>query len=54
MEKIDSIDMMIMEIEELKVKGEMSKAIEILENNIIKYNNDYRFFEELADIYLFQ
>jgi len=54
MQKFDSIDQMIMDIEALKEKGEMQKAISILESNIIEYNDDYRFFEELADIYLWE
>ena len=54
MEKFDSIDQMIMEIEELKMKDQNEKAIEILEKNIMNYNDDYRFFEELGDIYLAQ
>lgn len=52
MKKFDSIDQIILEVETLKFKWEISKAITILENNIINYNDDYRFFEELGDIYL--
>ncbi|MDQ7009133.1 MAG: hypothetical protein Q9M94_02480 [Candidatus Gracilibacteria bacterium] len=52
MQKFDSIDQIILEIETLKFKGEIAKAISILENNIMEYNDDYRFFEELGDIYL--
>ena len=52
MEIYDTIDQMIIEIEMLKEKGEIKKAISLLESNIINYNDDYRFFEELGDIYL--
>ena len=52
MQKFDSIEQIILEIETLKFKWEISKAISILENHIIEYNDDYRFFEELGDIYL--
>jgi len=52
MQKFDSIEQIILEIETLKFRWEISKAISILENHIIEYNDDYRFFEELGDIYL--
>ncbi len=52
MQKFDSIGQIILEVETLKFKWEISKAISILENHIMEYNDDYRFFEELADIYL--
>lgn len=54
MTKFDSIEQMIIEIEILKEKWESEKAISLLEKNIINYNDDYRFFEELWDIYLAQ
>ena len=52
MQKFDTIDQIILEIEELKMKWENFKAISILEGHIMEYNDDYRFFEELGDIYL--
>lgn len=52
MQKFDSIEQIILEVETLKFKWEISKAISILENHIMEYNDDYRFFEELGDIYL--
>ena len=52
MQKFDSIENLIMDIEMMKEKGEVQKAISTLESNIMEYNDDYRFFEELADIYL--
>lgn len=52
MKKFDSIDQIILEVETLKFKWEIAEAISLLENHIIEYNDDYRFFEELWDIYL--
>jgi len=52
MQEFDTITQLIMDIELMKEKGEIQKAISTLEDNIMRYNDDYRFFEELADIYL--
>ncbi len=52
MQKFNTIDQIILEIEDLKMKWEIYKAISILEGHIMEYNDDYRFFEELGDIYL--
>jgi tetratricopeptide (TPR) repeat protein len=38
----------------LKLEQKFSKAIEIIEKNLINYNWDYRLYEELADIYLYK
>lgn len=51
MNKITDI---VMEVEKLKANQNFSQAIEILEKSIITYNDDYRLYEELSDIYLFQ
>lgn len=51
MNKITDI---VMEVEKLKANQKFSQAIEILEKSIITYNDDYRLYEELSDIYLFQ
>ncbi len=45
---------LILEIENLKANQKFSKAIELLEQNIIIHNSDYRLYEELADIYLYK
>jgi len=50
--EFDYIDQIILEVETLKAKWEREKALAIVQENIIKYNDDYRFYEELADIYL--
>lgn len=52
--KIDATKQIIIEVENLKANNEYEKAIWILEENIIKYSDDYRLFEELADIYIYQ
>jgi len=51
---MDNIKNIVLEVEKLKEKQNFSKAIKLLEENIIKYNSDYRLYEELADIYLFK
>ena len=50
MNKIKDI---ILEIENLKTDQKYKQCTKILENAIIKYNWDYRLYEELADIYLY-
>ena len=51
---MDKIKNIIIEIEKLKTEQKFSKAIELIEKNIILYNWDYRLYEELADIYLYK
>lgn len=51
---MDKIKEIILYIEELKNEQKFNDAIKLLENSLIKYNQDYRLYEELADIYLFQ
>jgi hypothetical protein len=50
---MDKIKTLIIEIEKLKQEKRFEDAIEILEKSISKYSNDYRLYEELADIYLY-
>lgn len=50
---MDKIKEIIINVEALKEKQEYDKAIKILEENIVKYNTDYRLYEELADIHLY-
>jgi hypothetical protein len=49
----DILRPIIIEIENLKQKNEHKKAIELIKKTIIKYNDDYRLYEELADAYLY-
>lgn len=51
---MDKIKEMIINIESLKNEQRFNEAIKILENALIKYHNDYRLYEELADIYLYK
>ncbi len=50
---MDKIKDIILSIEELKDRWEYKQAIKMLEKYIAIYNNDYRLYEELADIYLY-
>jgi len=51
---MDKIKELIINIENLKNDQRFNDAIKILEDALIKYNNDYRLYEELADIYLYK
>lgn len=51
---MDKIKELILKIEVLKAEQKFNTAIKIVENAIILYNWDYRLYEELADIYLYQ
>lgn len=51
---MDKIKELILMIESLKNEQRFNEAIKILEASLIKYNGDYRLYEELADIYLYQ
>ncbi len=51
---MDKIKDIILKVEALKNEEKFNDAIKILENALIKYNQDYRLYEELADIYLFK
>lgn len=48
------VENLIKEVESLKVNEEFKKAMELLENNLSTYNDDYRLYEEIADIYLYE
>ena len=51
---MDKIKELILDIEKLKLEQKFTKAIEILEKNLVNYSWDYRLYEELADIYLYK
>lgn len=51
---MDNIQNIINIVEGLKRDREFDKAIKEIENNLSRYNEDYRLYEELADIYLYQ
>lgn len=50
---MDKIREIILEIEKLKQWQKYKDAISLIEKSLVKYNFDYRLYEELADIYLF-
>ena len=51
---MDQIKDLIIQIESLKIDQNFSEAIKMLEQALVKYNWDYRLYEELADIYLYK
>jgi hypothetical protein len=51
---MDKIKELILHIESLKNDQRFNDAIKILEDSLIKYNGDYRLYEELSDIYLYK
>ena len=50
---MDQIRNVILQVEELKNKKHFQSALEIVEKALTQYSDDYRLYEELADIYLF-
>lgn len=50
---MDKIKSIIIEIEKLKAFWKYKEAEKIVENALINYNDDYRLFEEIADINLY-
>ncbi len=51
---MDILKSIIQQVENLKSQQNFDQAIKILEESIPKYNDDYRLYEEIADIYLYQ
>ena len=51
---MDTIKDLIIKVESLKSNQNFNEATKLLEKNIVKYNSDYRLYEELADIYLYK
>jgi len=50
---MDKIKEIIIQIEKLKTQQKFEECTKIIQKNLIKYNWDYRLYEELADIYLY-
>lgn len=50
---MDKIKEIVIQVEKLKLSQNFEKAIELLQESIAKYSSDYRLYEELADIYLY-
>ncbi len=51
---MDGIQNIIVRIEELKQLKKFDDAVAIIQTSISKYSEDYRLYEELADIYLYR
>lgn len=50
---LDEIRNLLLQVEELKVQKKFQESIDILQKAMIRYGDDYRLYEELADIYLY-
>ena len=50
---MDEVRSIVIEIENLKQAKKFEAAIALLENGLLKYSDDYRLYEELADIHLY-
>jgi hypothetical protein len=51
---MDLVRSLIKEIESLKAEKKFDEALKVLEDSVQKYNDDYRLYEEIADIYLYE
>jgi len=51
---MDKIKEVIIQIEQLKSEQKFETCVDILEDAILKYGEDYRLYEELADVYLYR
>lgn len=51
---MDTLRKLIQEVEDLKAKKNFNKAIELLQDAIWKNSDDYRIYEEIADIYIYE
>ena len=52
-EKIDKLKNIIIEIEKIKLTDNFEKAYKLIQDSIIKYSDDYRLYEELADVSIY-
>ena len=50
---MDIIKSIMIKIESLKQQNKFNDAILLIEKSLIKYNSEYRLYEELADIHLY-
>lgn len=51
---MDAIKTLVQEVEKLKSQKDFTKALELLQEALSKFNDDYRIYEEIADIYLYE
>lgn len=52
-QEIDKLKDLIVEIENIKFANDFEKASLLIEESIIKYSDDYRLYEELADVSIY-
>lgn len=52
-QKTDKLKEIIVEIEKIKMWNEFKKAYKLIEETIIKYSDDYRLYEEMADVCIY-
>jgi hypothetical protein len=51
---MDVVKDLIIKVENLKQNKKFKEALEILKGVTMKYSDDYRIYEEIADIYLYE
>ena len=51
---MDFLRNVIQEVETLKSKKMFNEAIKLLQDSIPQYSDDYRLYEEIADIHLYE
>ncbi len=49
----DKLKLLIIEIEKIKLENQFEKAYKLIQDSIIKYSDDYRLYEELADVSIY-
>ena len=52
-QKNDKFKDLILEIEKIKLTDNFEKAYKLIQDSIIKYSDDYRLYEELADVSIY-
>jgi len=50
---MDEIRNIILQVESLKNNKKFDEAVSLLQKSLVKYSDDYRLYEELADIYVY-
>jgi len=50
---MDEIRNIILKVEDLKNDKNFSEAIALLQKTLFKFSDDYRLYEEMADIYVY-
>jgi len=54
MEPRDDVAWILFEVEHLKNQSNLDEALKKLEDGLVKHSQDYRLYEEIADIYLYK